>query len=184
MTALEQAKRYTADEYLAMTGLEGSYELWDGYIYDMSPAPSPMHQDIALTIARQIADYIDANKGKCKVYVAPLDVKLSENDVVQPDVFVICDRDKIGDKYCNGAPDWVIEVLSPSNGKHDTIGKLYKYFQFGVREYWVVDPDEKKVVVYPFGTTKITGFFTFDDDIPVGIYRDAPVPLNIHIGEI
>lgn len=184
MTALENEKRYTADEYLAMTDLIGNYELIDGVIYDMSPSPNQNHQRMVKRISGKIDRYIEENKGKCEVFIAPSDVKLDDSNIVQPDVFVVCDPDKLDGQMCNGAPDWIIEILSPSNERHDTVDKLYKYSAAGVREYWIVDLTEQRVIVYPFSTTKITGIFTFDDEIPVGIYKDAPEPLSICINKL
>ena len=115
---------------------------------------------------------------------APLDVKLDEYHVVQPDILVVCDPDKFDKNRCNGAPDWVIEILSPSDPHYDTGTKLYLYAASGVREYWIVDPEDKKVLVYLFGKPNIIGLYSFDDDIPVTIYKDAPVPLNIRLSDI
>ncbi len=116
--------------------------------------------------------------------MSPSDVKLSKTDVVQPDIFVVCDPDKLDGQRCNGAPDWVIEILSPSNEKIDTVKKLDLYSSAGVREYWIVAPEEERVIVYPFAAKKSTGIFTFDDDIPAGIYNDAAEPLNICIRKL
>ena len=183
MTALENEKRYTSDEFLAMTGLPECCELLDGYIY-MSPSPSQDHQRIVKRITGTIDRYISKNKGKCEVFMSPSDVKLSDYYTVQPDIFVVCDPDKLDGQKCNGAPDWVIEILSPSNEAHDLTDKLSLYKEAGVREYWIVDPMQERVIVYPFTTTKITGIYTFDDDIPAGIYSDAAEPLNICIRKL
>ena len=125
------------------------YELIDGLPYAMSPAPSWFHQDVSLKIANIISNFL---KGKqCKVFVSPFDVRLNygaEDDiVVQPDVTVICDRSKLGKKGggCNGVPDMVVEILSPSTARMDRFTKYNKYRQFGVWEYWIVDPAHKIV---------------------------------------
>ena len=184
MTALEKEKRYTSDEFLAMTDLPECCELIDGYIYDMSAAPNTLHQRISGEIFGEIRNYIKRNSGKCEYFHAPFDVRLNEYNTVQPDIFVVCDPDKLDGQRCNGAPDWVIEILSPSNETHDLKDKLYLYKEAGVREYWIVDPMQERVIVYPFTTTKITGIYTFDDDIPAGIYSDAAEPLSICIGKL
>ena len=183
MTAIEREKRYTSDEFLAMTDLPENCELIDGYIY-MSPSPNQDHQTIVLRAAGKIDAYVRNHSGKCKTLIAPSDVKLSDRCNIQPDIFVVCDPDKLDGQRCNGAPDWVIEILSPSNETHDLKDKLYLYKEAGVREYWIVDPMQERVIVYPFTTTKITGIYTFDDDIPAGIYSDAAEPLSICIGKL
>ena len=179
----DERKRYTSDEFLAMTGLPEHCELIDGYIY-MSPSPSQNHQRISKRLIGEIDRYIMAHKGNCEAFMSPSDVKLSDNNIVQPDIFVVCDPNKLDGQNCNGAPDWVIEVLSPSNEKRDLTDKLYLYKEAGVREYWIVDPVQERVIVYPFTTTKITGIFTFDDDIPAGIYVDAAEQLTICIKKL
>ena len=184
MTALEKEKRYTSDEFLAMTELKGRFELIDGVIYDMSPSPNQRHQKMAGRLFGATDRYINEHNGKCEVLIAPSDVRLDERNIVQPDIFVVCDPDKLDGQICSGAPDWVIEILSPSSEHYDTVDKLYKYSEAGVREYWIVDPADERVIVYPFLTTKITGLYTFDDEIPVGIYKDAPKPLSICINSL
>ena len=130
------------------------YELIDGEAYAMAPAPSPVHQTIAFEVARQIADALDDKP--CRVYLAPFDVRLPRDDeiddhidtVVQPDLSVICDPGKIDQRGCRGAPDWVIEVLSPSTAGHDMIVKRDLYERHGVREYWIVHPTDRVVTIY------------------------------------
>ena len=177
-------KKYTSDEFFAMTDLKGRYELIDGEIYDMAPAPSINHQRIVRKLLGKIDRYIEDNHGKCEVFSAPCDVKINEKLSVQPDLFVVCDPDKLDEHRCNGAPDWVIEILSPSNSDHDTRKKLYLYSETGVREYWIVDPMEERVTVYNFGETGLIGLYTFDDDIAVGIYKDEEEPLTICINKL
>ena len=126
------------------------YELIDGHAYMMS-APSMSHQSILIELGRQLANYL---KGKpCKVFLAPCDVCLNglgdkDKDVVQPDAIIICDESIIEKKRCNGAPDMVVEILSPSTSKMDLFVKLKKYQKTGVREYWIVDPDTQTVNVH------------------------------------
>lgn len=181
-----QKRKYTSDEFLAMTELEGRYELVSGEIYAMSPSPNYYHQQLVVSLSGEIRNYIRTNNGKCKVLVAPSDVKLNDEDTVQPDVFVVCDPDKFDEHGCVGAPDWIIEILSPSNAEHDTVEKLALYLKAGVREYWIVDPINNKVLVYSIKDHKATsiGVFTFDDEIEAGIFGESGKPLKIRINEI
>jgi Uma2 family endonuclease len=130
------------------------YELIDGMAYMMSPAPNLAHQDIAGEI------YLQARlalKGKtCRAFIAPIDVRLPKKDevneqidtVVQPDVMVVCDSSKLDRSGIRGAPDWIVEVLSPSTASHDQIKKRRLYELHGVREYWLVHPIDRVVTVY------------------------------------
>ncbi len=181
---MTEKKKYTSDEFLAMTDLEGRYELVSGEVYAMAPSPADRHQEISIGLSSTIWSYIRANNGKCKVREAPSDVKLDDENTVQPDVFVVCDPEKFDEHGCVGAPDWVIEILSPSDVEHDTVEKLALYFKSGVREYWIVDPKTEKVFVYIFEKTKTIGLFTFDDEIPVGIYANADKPLVIRVNDV
>jgi Uma2 family endonuclease len=141
-------------EYL--TWAEGTrYELIDGTAYAMSPAPSRLHQRTVFEIARQIADALDGRH--CEVYLAPFDVRLDASldppdeevrCVVQPDISVICDQSKLDDRGCRGAPEWVIEVLSPKTAAHDQIAKLALYERHGVGEYWIVHPSDLVLTAY------------------------------------
>ena len=148
-------------------------ELIDGVIYDMAP-PSAQHQDIIFSLSRKIADYIDQNNGNCKVYIAPYAVFLNEDDknYVEPDISVICDKNKLDDRGCNGAPDWIIEIVSPSSQRMDYFVKLFKYKTAGVREYWIVNPSKQTVQVYSFEGDENSMQFSFDEEISVGIYAD------------
>ena len=125
-------------------------ELIDGKVYAMSPAPIQAHQDISGEIFFQLKTFL--RDKPCKVFHPQFDVCLqtegdSASTVVQPDVFVVCDPAKLDGKRCNGAPDFVVEVLSPSSASRDTLLKYNKYMQAGVREYWTVDPVDKYVRV-------------------------------------
>ncbi len=181
---MAEKRRYTSDEFLAMTDLDGRYELVSGELYDMSPSPSFKHQRLSGGFYWKIRNYIEERGGPCIVLAAPMDVKLNDEDIVQPDIFVVCDPDKMDEQKCNGAPDWVIEILSPSNSEHDTVEKLAMYSKAGVREYWIVDPMNEKVLVYPFEKAKATGIFTFDDEISAGIYETEEVQLVLRVRDI
>lgn len=153
-------------------------ELIDGQMYMMTP-PSRIHQEIVFSLSRKIADYIDAEKGNCKVYLAPFAVFLNEDDrnYVEPDISVICDKTKLTDKGCTGAPDWIIEVVSPGSQHMDYMTKLFKYRTAGVREYWIVDPKDSTITIYNFEYDSM-GKYTFSDNIRVGIYEDLEIDFS------
>ncbi len=176
--ALVQEKRYTVDDiYNLPEGVRA--ELIDGEMYMMAP-PGRIHQDILGYLYRKIADYIDSKKGICNVYLASFAVFLNNDDktYVEPDISVICDKSKLDDRGCNGAPDWVIEIVSPSSRPRDYLIKLVKYQTAGVKEYWIVDPMKKLVIVYRFDADEYSTPYTFTDEIPVGIY-DGDLKLRI-----
>lgn len=130
------------------------YELIDGIAYAMSPAPSVSHQEIVVELTRQIGEALD--EAPCRLLIAPVDVRLPRGDeadeavdtVVQPDLLVICDPEKIDERGVRGAPDWIIEVLSPATAAHDQVKKRDLYERAGVREYWLVHPADRIVTVY------------------------------------
>ena len=148
-------------------------EVFDGVIYDMS-SPSQIHQTILTELLVTIRNYIKLKSGKCSVFPAPFDVKLSTQPltIVQPDLMIICDKDKLDGKRCNGAPDFIIEIVSPGNPADDYIRKLYYYKNAGVREYWIVDPRRKTVTVNYFEGNMLNIQYSFDSVIKVNIYED------------
>lgn len=160
---------YTLEDYYGMPE-EKRAELIDGVIYDMS-APSSLHQAIAARVWKQIDDYIEKEKGTCIPLFAPVDVQLDRDDrtMVQPDVLVVCDRGKFRGGVVYGAPDFVVEILSASTRRKDAYLKLSKYQSAGVREYWIVDPEKKKVIVYDLANDEIPVICGFEDKIPVRI---------------
>lgn len=153
-------------------------ELIDGTIYNMSP-PNRVHQRIEFSLARKIADYIDSNQGECEVNISPFAVFLNENDTtyVEPDISVICDKNKLNERGCNGAPDWIIEIVSPSSKRMDYFIKLFKYHTAGVKEYWIVDPIKNLITTYNF-ENETTEIYTFSDAIKVGIYEDLEIDFS------
>ena len=163
-------KNKTIDDYYALPP-DIRVELIDGVFYDMA-SPATTHQKISLFLAMTLQAFIDANNGSCQTYAAPTDVQLDcdEKTMVQPDVFVLCDENKDEEKCIFGAPDLVIEILSPSTRYHDTMRKLYKYRNAGVREYWIVMPRELKIRVYFFEKSDTPIEYSFMDKIPVGIW--------------
>ncbi len=171
-------KNYTIKDIYALPDGQRA-ELIDGVIYDMTP-PNRMHQELVSQFTKTIGQYIDKNDGLCKVYPAPFAVFLNKDDknYVEPDISVICDKSKLDDRGCNGAPDWVIEITSPSNPQHDYGIKLFKYRNAGVREYWIVNPQKKTVMVYDFENETKSNQYSFEDDIPVCIYDNLVINIE------
>ena len=163
-------KRCTLADYLALPD-EQRVELIDGVFYDMA-SPNALHQSIAGFLHTRLLDFVLDQKGSCYPFISPLDVQLNSDDytVVQPDVLVLCDRSKFKDGRIFGAPDLVIEVLSPSTKKKDTQLKLFKYGDAGVREYWIVDPQKKVVIQYDLEHMDPPAIYGFDTSIPVLIW--------------
>ena len=161
---------YTLEDYYAIPD-DKRVELIDGVIYDMA-SPTLVHQRLAGRIFSILDVFILNKKGACIPFVSPIDVQLDCDDktMVQPDVIVVCDRNKTIKRCVYGAPDFIVEVLSPSTSKKDSAIKLRKYKDAGVREYWMVDPDKKKVVVYDWSKSEIPTVYGFDAKVPVGIF--------------
>lgn len=144
---------FSYDDYLNWD--EGRWELIDGIVYNMTPAPSRQHQKISMDLAAIIHGQL--TESSCEVYAAPFDVRLPDNEnatddeiltVVQPDIVVICDPAKLDKRGCLGAPDLVIEILSPATAAHDLKEKRDIYERHGVQEYWLVHPEDKIFMVY------------------------------------
>lgn len=166
---LPQEQSYTINDiYNLPEGVRA--ELIDGQIYYMAP-PSRTHQKLVMELSGSIRDYIRQNNGSCEVYPAPFAVHLNEasNTYVEPDISVICDPSKLNEKGCSGAPDWIIEIVSPSSRRMDYFTKLFKYRSCGVREYWTVDPAKDRITVWNFETDN-TEDFTFSEQVKAGIY--------------
>lgn len=171
--ALAQAKIYTEDDYYNLPENVRA-ELIEGQIYYQA-APSRIHQKILNFLNTEINIYIRSKKGSCEVYPAPFAVKLFKDrkTIVEPDISVICDKDKLTDRGCTGAPDWIIEIISPGNSGDDYIRKLNLYANAGVREYWIVDPIKKRILVYHLEESKFEmDTYTFHDKIKANIYDD------------
>lgn len=177
MDVARKEETYTIEDIYALS--EGQRaELIDGQIYDMSP-PSRRHQRILNFINTEINLYIRKNNGECEVYPSPFAVFLNEDghNYVEPDISVICDKNKLTDKGCNGAPDWIIEIVSPSSKRMDYLIKLFKYRNAGVKEYWIVDPEKNRIMAYNFVHDTIEEY-AFGDDVPVGIYEDFSIKIS------
>ena len=178
----EMTKKYgikTYGDYITWND-EQRYEIIEGKVYSMSPAPDRLHQQVSVEILGQFYNYL-ADK-KCEIYSAPFDVRLPEGNesdqdiktVVQPDLAVICDLDKLDKRGCRGAPDLIIEIISPSTEKKDKNIKKRLYEKHGVREYWLVDYNENHVQVYRLSEDNGYGkpeLYTQKQLLPVNIFN-------------
>ena len=158
-------------------------EIIHGEVFMMA-APGTSHQLISGEIFRQLANFLDGKN--CRAIAAPFAVRLFEKDgdapkdvdtVVEPDISVICDRNKLDKHGCKGAPDLIAEVLSPSTQRHDQLVKLNLYQRAGVKEYWIADPAKKQVTVYSFEQESMMEYL-FTDEIPVGIYEGFSIKIE------
>lgn len=179
MQALQpQPETITLEQYEALPE-EQRVEVFDGVVYNMA-SPSRIHQTLLTELLVIFRSYIKGKGGNCTVFPAPFDVKLSERPltIVQPDLLVVCDESKLDDNRCNGAPDFIIEIVSPGNSADDYIRKLYYYKNYGVREYWIVDPRRKIVTVNYFEGDIVSVQYPFDSIIKVNIYDDLYVDFS------
>ena len=181
MLNLDLNKRYSYADYRTWMD-DVRRELFDGFIKLMTPAPSRMHQKISTNLTSICWNFL-RNKS-CEVYHAPSDVRFPKDKkaktdeqiytVLQPDVYIICDLTKMDDMGCLGAPDLVIEIISPKNSQRDTRDKFEIYQKHGVREYWIVSPNDKTVNVFVLdekGKFQFKGLYAGDDKIPVNIFN-------------
>jgi Uma2 family endonuclease len=184
---------YTYADYLTWR-FEQSVELIKGKIFKMSPAPNRKHQRLAMKLSAKLFNHITYKKAPCEVYPAPFDVRLLDKKksekankdiytVVQPDICVICDKDKLDDKGCIGAPDLIVEILSPGNSKKEMKIKYALYEESGVKEYWVVFPSEyvlQQFILNENGKYQLKDSFTEDEIFNAHIFPD----LQINLAEI
>jgi len=174
---------YTFQDYLSWN--DGKrYELYEGVVYEMQPATTARHQRISTTLSGIYYYYLRTKKC-CQVFNAPIDVHLDTGNgtdtVVQPDIIVVCDPSKIDeDGGCNGAPDLIVEVLSPSTAKHDLRDKFFLYQKAGVKEYWVIYPGEKILNVFKLENNLygIPTIYSYEDKVKVGIFEDLIIDLK------
>jgi len=169
MESAKQPKYFTIDDIYNLP--EGKRaELIDGELYMMA-TPSTKHQIMVTELTYQINNYIKQKRGDCFVLPSPFAVFLNADNktYVEPDISVICDKDKLTDEGCMGAPDWIIEVVSPSSRQLDYNKKLFKYRTAGVREYWIVDPGNLRITVYNFEQDAFEEY-SFSDKVKAGIY--------------
>jgi Uma2 family endonuclease len=155
-------RRYTYKDYLGFPD-DCRCEIIDGELYDMTPSPTSKHQSVSGEIYRRIRNHLKEHDHPCQVFNAPLDVVLAEDQVVQPDVFIVCDREKVK-QYIFGAPDAVFEIVSPSTTLKDRREKMRLYERFGVNEYFLVDPESEFIEKYALLEGKY--------NVRVGIYAE------------
>ena len=176
-----EKRRYTYADYLEWEGPE-RYELYDGEAFMMA-SPSVAHQALLMELSLDFGNWL---RGKpCRVFVAPLDVRLfpkedkSDRTVVQPDLLVVCDKDKLDKGSVNGPPDLIIEIVSPSNTPSELFRKFNYYLKAKVREYWVIDPESKIVNVHIYENGRyISATYEGDDRIPVTVLEGLEVSLE------
>jgi Uma2 family endonuclease len=189
--ALKRDARYTFADYLQWTG-DARWELIDGVAYNMTPAPSRRHQKISGELFLQFGLFLRGKR--CEAYDAPFDVRLPKpgesdettNTVVQPDLVVVCDPSKLDDRGCKGAPDLVIEILSPDSVARDQKEKFLLYEQAGVLEYWLVHPTDRIVTVFHRGADGAYGrpaVYTPGERIRVGVLPELEIDLAAVFGE-
>ena len=178
---------FSYKDYLTWNKDNERWELINGIPYDMSPAPTRKHQGISRNLSMQLSNYLDDKE--CSIYAAPFDVRLpvgfqadSEiKTVVQPDISVFCDQDKLDDRGAVGAPDLIIEILSPSTAAKDLREKFSLYEKSGVKEYWIVDPANETLTVYSLdvnGKYPRGKIFAGEDKVKVGIFKDLEIKMD------
>jgi Uma2 family endonuclease len=188
---LDFNKRYSYADYLTWMD-DVRRELFDGFIKLMTPSPSSRHQEISTNLVSICWNFL--RKKQCKIYHAPSDVRFPKDKknldnkqvftVLQPDLYIVCDLSKIDDRGCIGAPDLIIEIVSPKNSKRDLKDKFEIYQQHGVREYWIVNPNDENVLVFvPDENHKyqLKGLYSNEDTIPVNIFNGE---LEIDLKEV
>ena len=186
LSDLDFSKTYTYADYFNWP-FEERVELIKGEIFRMEPAPNRLHQDILLAIAVRLGNYLNGKAGK--IYMAPFDVRLpraSKDDaaiytVVQPDICVICDLSKLDDRGCIGAPDIVVEILSPGNNNKELRNKFDVYQEAGVKEYWIIHPSERTFLKYTLnddGLFQPSKLLVGGDQVTSAILPDFTLDLN------
>ena len=187
--SLDLSKRYTYADYLTWAD-DKIRELINGFIKMTSPAPGAAHAEVSKNIYRHLDLLVMRNKSNCKVYYAPFDVRLPKNGeiaddqiytVVQPDICVICDPSKIDERGCIGAPDMIVEILSPSTARKDITEKFNLYEESGVKEYWIVYPKDKAVQVFLLqnnGKYDDGTLYELKGNVPVNVFDNYLIDLD------
>ncbi|MDO4307367.1 MAG: Uma2 family endonuclease [Eubacteriales bacterium] len=177
--ALDTKRLYTTKDIMELP--EGvRAELIDGEIFYMA-TPNTIHQALLRELSYTFVTYQKQNKGRCQTFFAPYAVFINrdEYNYLEPDLLIICPHGEGDDRHqkdgCHGGPDFVLEIVSPSSKRMDYLKKLEKYEAAGVREYWIVDPQTERVLVYDFEKDNLLTQYTFEDTIPVGIYGDFSI---------
>lgn len=175
---LPREQVYTTDDIYALPDGERA-ELIDGQIYMMG-TPSRIHQKLVGQLSRIIGNYIESNHGSCEIYPAPFAVFIKKDDknYVEPDISVICDKSKLSDRGCEGAPDFIIEIVSPSSRRMDYYKKCTLYAESGVCEYWIVDPEKQRTMIYRYEDDAAPMIVPFEQDLAVGIYNDFMINVS------
>lgn len=175
---LPREQVYTTDDIYALPDGERA-ELIDGQIYMMG-TPSRIHQKLVGQLSRIIGNYIEFNHGSCEIYPAPFAVFIKKDDknYVEPDISVICDKSKLSDRGCEGAPDFIIEIVSPSSRRMDYYKKCTLYAESGVREYRIVDPEKQRTMIYRYEDDAAPMIVPFEQDLAVGIYNDFMINVS------
>lgn len=183
-------RNYSYADYLTWNG-EERWEILDGTAY-LQSAPSRIHQEISGELYRQFANYLQGKS--CRVYHAPfcvrLDVEDNDNDVknvVEPDITIVCDSTKLDKRGCKGTPDLIIEILSPLTSKMDKVFKFNKYEKAGVKEYWILEPDQKIVSVFSLQLNDKYGrpeMYTDEDKAKISIFPDLEIDLNLVFAQL
>ena len=183
--AIKLEERYTYKDYLTWPDDE-RWELINGIAYNMSPAPTRWHQELSGELFNSIYNLL--KNRPCKVYAAPFDVRLMDDSVnndetdtvVQPDIVVICDESKLDDRGCNGAPDFVVEILSESTASKDLHEKLLLYERFEVKEYWIVDLWSRTIRVHLYQNDRFAPpkIFTENDSLPAAVLQGLNIDLQ------
>ena len=175
---LPREQVYTTDDIYALPDGERA-ELIDGQIYMMG-TPSRIHQKLVGQLSRIIGNYIESNHGSCEIYPAPFAVFIKKDDknYVEPDISVICDKSKLSDRGCEGAPDFIIEIVSPSSRRMDYYKKCTLYAESGVRKYWIVDPEKQRTMIYRYEDDAAPMIVPFEQDLAVGIYNDFMINVS------
>lgn len=175
---LTQERIFTIDDIYALSNGQRA-ELINGQMYMMAP-PNFRHQKLVMELSAVIHQYIKNHGGNCEVLPAPFAVFLNADDktYVEPDISVICDRNKLNDQGCNGAPDLIIEVVSPGSRRMDYVRKPGLYADAGVREYWIVDPEKQRTTIYQYEEYEAPTVIPFDQLITVGIYEGLTITIS------
>lgn len=174
---LPKDRFYTSEDYWNLPDGQRA-ELIGGKLYDMAP-PSYVHQKLVMELSATIREYIRNNNGSCEIIPAPFAVNLNADDktYVEPDISVICDKNKLTDRGCNGAPDFIVEIVSPSSRRIDYSTKNTIYSESGVREYWIVDPAKERTTVYRYEEDAAPMIIPFEQPVVVGIYGDLQITI-------
>ena len=185
ISLLDTNKTYTYANYLTWRFQE-RIELIKGKLFKMSPAPARRHQKVSNKLSSSITWFLKDKS--CELYTAPFDVRFPKGKgdkqiftVVQPDICVICDKSKLDDRGCVGSPDLIIEILSPATAKKDVKDKFQLYQEFGVKEYWIVSPENKLVDVFILKDDNkyhLVNKYTEDDVVGVNIFKDLSINLK------